>query len=476
LSRPLKKVLFFSAAALVGLAILAAMALFVFVDVDGHKPRLETTASKMLGVEVKIGGHLGIGLFPGLRVSMEDVQIGNRGGEVFSAKLATLGIDILPLLSKQVRVRTLALEHPRFAIERSLDGQINVLEPATPGRTLPALDVAGISFSDGSFLYTNKQTGDVIEAGACSLDLQRLQRPGGEARDVLKKLSFNAEIACAKIRRNEFRATELKVSAGADNGVMNFTPVTMRAFGGQGAGKLRADFSGTDPQYQLRYSLSQFHIHEFLATQSPGIVARGSLDFSLNLSMRGKIAEELTMSANGDATLRGKNLAIEGADLDLVLSRFESSQNFNIVDLGAFLFAGPAGLVVMKGYNFASIFQKTGGRSEIRTLVSEWKVERGVAQAQDVALATNKNRIALQGELDFVNQKFKDVTVAVVDARGCVKLHQAIRGSFRKPAVDKLNVLTSLAGPVLNVLKKGTDLVPGEKCEVFYAGSVAPPQ
>ncbi len=474
MTRPLK-VIVFATGGLVCLAVLAAVAFFFFLDLDLYKPRLETAASELLGMRVRIGGHLSFALFPGLQVSLEDVHAGNRGVDVFSAKRATLGIDLLPLLRKQFRFGSLAVEQPRLAIERNHDGKVNIGKPGTPGRAMPALDVARVTFSDGIFLYTNKQTGYLMEAKACNLDLRRLQRPGGVAEDVLKNFSFTAEATCGQVRRNEHRATDFKVSAAAKNGVIDFTPVTMRAYGGQGAGNIRADFSGTDPLYQLRYSLAQFQIHEFPSALSPGLDARGPLDFSMTLSMQGKTVKELRMSANGEATLRGQDLAIEGIDLDLMLTRYESSQNFNIVDVGAFLFAGPAGLVVMKGYNFASILKKTGGRSEIRTLVSHWKVESGVAQAQDVALVTNKNRIALQGELDFVNQKFRDVTVSVVDARGCAKLRQAIRGSFQNPVVDKPNVLISLAGPVINVLKKGTDLLPGEKCEVFYAGSLAPP-
>lgn len=72
-----------------------------------------------------------------------------------------------------------------------------------------------------------------------------------------------------------------------------------------------------------------------------------------------------------------------------------------------------------KGYNFARNFQESEGRSEIRTLVSDWKVERGVAQAQDVAMATKQNRVALKGGLDFVNERFDDVTVALIDTRWC---------------------------------------------------------
>jgi len=42
--------------------------------------------------------------------------------------------------------------------------------------------------------------------------------------------------------------------------------------------------------------------------------------------------------------------------------------------------------------------------------------------------------------------------------------------------VEKPNILMSLTGPARKLLKKGRDLFPGGECEVFYAGSVAPPE
>ena len=133
-------------------------------------------------------------------------------------------------------------------------------------------------------------------------------------------------------------------------------------------------------------------------------------------------------------------------------------------------------MAVTKGYNFASLFEGSGGRSRIRTLVSDWSVERGVARAKDVALATSENRIALQGRLDFVNQRFADVTVAVIDATGCARALQAIHGSFAKPMVEKPRVLMSLAGPWIKLYKRVRGLFPAGPCEVFYSGSVAPPR
>jgi hypothetical protein len=146
------------------------------------------------------------------------------------------------------------------------------------------------------------------------------------------------------------------------------------------------------------------------------------------------------------------------------------------VDVGAFFFAGPVGLAVTKGYNFASIFQGSKGRSEIRTLVSDWTVKHGVAQARDVAMTTNENRVALQGGLDFANKRFDNVTVALIDAQGCAKVRQRIRGTFEKPVVENPSVIKSLAGPVTKLLKQVERLFPGEACDVFYAGSVASPK
>jgi AsmA protein len=183
----------------------------------------------------------------------------------------------------------------------------------------------------------------------------------------------------------------------------------------------------------------------------------------------------LVESATGEVSLRGRDLTLLSHDLDGAISRFEASQNFNFVDVGAVFLTGPLGLAVTKGYSFASLFAGTGGTTKLGTVVSDWTVERGVARARDVALTTAENRLAVQGGLDFVGRRFDDMTLAVVDEEGCSKLRQTIRGSFENPDVDKPHVLTSLAGPLVSALKKAKDLLPTGPCEVFYSGSVKHP-
>jgi uncharacterized protein involved in outer membrane biogenesis len=475
MSKPIKAITF-AIGALIGLLVLAAIALSFFFDVNAYKPRLEAAVSDMMGMEVKVGGPLAIDLFPSVLVTLKDVHVRNRGTEVVIARAARVGVEFLPLLHKKVSIKHIALENPSISIEKGSDGKFNFEKLEQARGPLPDLNLGQVSFSDGRFRYLDKQSGEGFEAADCSLDASRLQLLDRKGPGIMKYLSLTTEIVCAEVKTRNRTASDFKLSVAGQRGIFELKPLTLRAFAGEGSGSIRADFTGAVPRYHVRYSLSQFHIGEFLKTLSPPILAEGEMDFSANLSMQGKTVNELRQSMAGNFSLRGKNLILNGRDLDQQFARYESSQQFNLVDVGALFFVGPVGLAVTKGFNFASIFQGSEGRSEIRTLVSDWKVERGVAYSQDVAMATNKNRVALQGELDFVNQRFAHMTVALIDAKGCVRAQQQIHGHFKKPVLEKPSVLKSLSGPVVRLLKQVGNLFPGGECEVFYAGSVAQPK
>ncbi len=475
MSRSLKTITF-AIGASIGLVILSAIALFLFLDVNSYKPRFEAAISDAFGMDVKVDGRLGVGFFPRLLVTLNDVHIRNRGTEVATARQARIGVDFLTLLRKGVQIKQIALEHPIISIERDRDGHFNFENSEESRGPLPNLNLATLSLSDGTLRYVDKESGEGFEAGNCKLDMSQLQLSGRDRPGIMKQLSFAAEIACGQIRSKNYAASDLKASIAGQRGSFILKPLTMSVFGGQGSGSIGADFTGAVPLYHVSYSISRLRIDEFLKTLSPQKIAEGSMDFSADLSMQGKTMDELRRAAEGQISLQGKNLILDGRDLDREFARYESSQHFNLVDVGAYVFLGPWGLLATKGYNFAHIFHGSGGRSEISTLVSDWKVDRGVAHAQDVAMATNRNRVALHGGLDFVNERFADVTFALIDAKGCAKVRQRIRGSFQNPVIEKPSTLKSIAGPVRRLVKQVRNLFPGGECEVFYAGSVAAPK
>jgi uncharacterized protein involved in outer membrane biogenesis len=469
------KIILYAIVGLIGLLILIAVVLF-FVDTSVYKPRLERAASEALGMEVHIGGRLGISLFPGLHVRLDDVHIRNREMDIASAEEAGLEIALLPLLHKEVRIRRIALQRPRISIKRDHEGTFSFKKQKEAKGKLRALVLDNLSLSDGTFLYGDEQSGQGFEVENFNLDVHSLRIAGGNSAELVKNLTFTAEFACREIRTKGLMFSDVKFICKGKDGIFALNPVTMSLFGGQGSGSIGVDFSDPVPRYSVRLSLAKFRIEESFKTFSSKKVAEGLMDFSVSLSMRGNTIAEIKQTAGGEVSLRGENLTFYGYDLDREFARFESSQNFNLVDVGAFFFAGPIGLAVTKGYNFASIFQGSGGSSSIGKLFSDWKVERGIAQARDVAMATRQHRVALKGRIDFVDESFDDVTIALIDARGCARVQQKIRGPFREPVVEKPSVLMSLAGPALDLLEQARKFITGGECEVFYSGLVPAPK
>ena len=475
MSRP-RRVVFWIVALVAGLLLLVALAVPRFVDVGPCKSRLEAVASGAMGMDVRIGGRLGVGFFPGFHVTMEEGRIlDGRRVAVASASRAVLWIDPLLMLRGQFRLHRLQLTQPRLFVERDLRGRFNVERLRKAAALLGALEGASVSLSDGTLLYADRRSGRGFEVRGFDLVVSRIAFAGRGGPGSLKGLSLEAQLGCSEVRTKHLTVSALKATVLGKNGMLRFEPVTMRLFGGQLAGNLRVDVSGPVPRYQAHGSLPHFRIEEFLRTLSPKQAVEGTMAFSASLSMRGNTVRQIVRTAAGEVSLRGDDLVLEGNDLDRALSRFESSRNFNLVDVGAVFLAGPLGLAVTKGYDFASNFRGSGGSSRIRTLASDWRIERGVARAEDVALATARNRIALQGGLDFVNGRFADVTVAAIDARGCARVRQAIHGPFGKPVVEKPRLLTSLVGPVLGIFRRTRKLLPAGPCEPFYSGSVAAP-
>jgi AsmA protein len=92
-----------------------------------------------------------------------------------------------------------------------------------------------------------------------------------------------------------------------------------------------------------------------------------------------------------------------------------------------------------------------------------------------VALASKKQRIAMTGALNFINEQFVEVTVAVLDKQGCAVYSEKVHGPFREPQIEKESVFRSIAGSVLNPLEDAVKFLQGKECTVFYSGSVAQP-
>jgi uncharacterized protein involved in outer membrane biogenesis len=351
-------------------------------------------------------------------------------------------------------------------------------ESAGPG--IP-LSVADAVVRDGRLVYLDRKDGAKTEISGINLSVKDLSLPENTGVPLVKGIRFSGTLGVKAITARDLAVSDVEANVTAASGVFDVRPFTMKLFGGKGEGEIRADLSKAKPDLTVKYTVSNFRAEESLAAVSAKKYLSGPLTLSENLSFQGSGIEEMKRTANGKVSLWGEGLTVQGVDIDAVLSKAEQAKQMNLADVGAFLLAGPLGSAATKGYSFAGVYGAAAqtGETRVTKLVSDWTVRNGIAEAKDVAFATQKTRIALKGKLDIVNERFLDVTVAVLDAKGCATLRQKISGPFRNPEVDKVNALQSVAGPILGLFEQARQLaklLEPSKCETFYTGSVPQPK
>jgi uncharacterized protein involved in outer membrane biogenesis len=476
--RRTKKILFITTGVITFAVVAGILALLL--NLEAFKPQIEAAASASLGMDIRIKGGMGIDLFPGFGLSLKDVNVQQRGSEVVRIDKIRIGLKLIPLVRFEIRVIQVGLVKPIFSIVRFKNGLFNFEKP---GRTLweKLLVVEKISVSQGSLVYADETSDEKIEVGDLNLSIRNLFPNGTERAETFKKISFTADAGCKILKIYNLTLMNLVMRATGEKGRLDLNPVSMNLFGGIGNGSIHVDVTGPAPHYRVVYILNRVRIEELLQLYSLKKTRReiieGPVNISADLTAIGKSTDEMRRSLNGDLSLNGENLMLYNIDIDALIMKYERSQSLNLVDVGAFFLVGPLGPVLTKSYNFASLYEESqGGKGIIRKLVSVWKVKNGIAEARDVAFASKKQRIAMKGELNFVSERFVDVTVAALDQRGCIVYSEKVHGPFRDPQIEKESIFKSVAGSVLNPLEDAWKFLQGKECTVFYSGSVAQPE
>ena len=177
-------------------------------------------------------------------------------------------------------------------------------------------------------------------------------------------------------------------------------------------------------------------------------------------------------NVSAELDIHGNNIHIMGVDVENYIDKYKRSQNFNLVDVGAVMFAGPAGLAVTKASDYTFLMIKTKGDDStvVDQFVSEWKFKNGKLEIEDLAMSTERSRIASLGYYDL-NKDSVSFNILILDKQGCALANQSVFGYTSDVQSGKVKIVKTLLGPVNNFFRKAGLA----KCEVLYAGKVSHP-
>ncbi|HEX8814703.1 MAG TPA: AsmA family protein [Terriglobales bacterium] len=165
----------------VGLLILALIALPFIINVNTFRPQIEASLTSAMGRQVKIG-NMSLSLFQG-SLSADDLSVADDPAfskqPFIKAKTLDVGVEMKPLIfSRQLNVTNLTIEEPSVALIRNAEGKWNFssiggsnqasqVKPAQPapaaaqGKSAPAagtnpnVSVAKLQIKNGTITMSN---------------------------------------------------------------------------------------------------------------------------------------------------------------------------------------------------------------------------------------------------------------------------------------------------------------------------------
>jgi len=267
----------------------------------------------------------------------------------------------------------------------------------------------------------------------------------------------------------------IDIDFNAANDQFNLDFSSLRESGNQDKGSLFLDIAKTPPDFEFTYDLVDISIASVLEDYTDRKLMEGTLNASLQFTGSGTNWEEVSTNLRGTVNMTGDSLILYGIDIDNLLRKYERSQKFNLADISAIVLAGPIGIAVTKGANFTSLIAAANLKPEDRTYVSKvitrWSVDHGVLKTEDAAFSTSSNRLAFEGEFDFINDSIPGFTAYVLDKKGCSLMEQRIYGKMGSVKSGNLKIAKTLLGSVINFV----NAIAGQKCKPVYHGEVQHP-
>ena len=201
------KILLIVVAGVVGIFVIAAVALLLFFDPNDFRDDISARVSDATGREFRIDGDLGLSIFPWLAVEVGRSTLGNAEGfgerPFATFEEARLSVRLIPLVFRQeVAVGAASLDSLVLNLEVAADGSNNwedlaqaeeaaATDADAPDATLESLDIAGVRVADATISYRDAQAGSSYMLSGLMLETGSIST--GVPFDVEAEFDFEAE-------------------------------------------------------------------------------------------------------------------------------------------------------------------------------------------------------------------------------------------------------------------------------------------
>ena len=98
-----------------------------FVNWEKYKPQIISQVKSASGLDIELNGDLSLSIIPSPRLKIEnaivDAPLKKNFDDILKIKSVAVSVELLPLLQKQVKVKSVTLIEPDIQIEIMEDGR-----------------------------------------------------------------------------------------------------------------------------------------------------------------------------------------------------------------------------------------------------------------------------------------------------------------------------------------------------------------
>ena len=283
------------------------------------------------------------------------------------------------------------------------------------------------------------------------------------------KVRFNS----AAFANEKYQLEKIRLQLAGNGQRIELKPFSFKAMESEVIGHGFMHFEKDVPQWNYEFHSEHLNIEPISGLMDPNLKVQGI--GSVHHQVSGVVEKSDFKFVQGEINFKADDIVITGINLDKILEDFQNSQSVGLLDVGAVALLGPAGMLVSKGNDYHKLTKSLSARgsSKVRQINSHISFDNDMAIMKDVAFATSRHRLAVQGKINLDKRQFKNFEVATIDKQGCPIYKEQVMGTIDSPKVKKVNVVMSgLINPVNSLIskfKKSLDI----DCEkVFYSGVV----
>ena len=472
-----------------GLIIVGLVVFIATMDLNQYKPKIEQIVKDASGYDLRINGDISTSFSP-VGISISDVSIAVPEKKAFASfKKFNVALEIIPLLSQEVKINYVVLSDLNLQIQKMKNGKFNFdvelpkkntsSEKSTEKETakLPLVNVTEVRLDKANISYIDNIT--KAKANVKNIDVTINDISLDSTKEKLKSIAFKGLVAIEKIQYNKYNIYNTNLNFDLKDAIANLNGMKYTIFDSKATAKARLDMSEKSIKVSFEETIPNLKLENISKEILEKDLLKGVVNSVAKLSFIGADELSIRKTLNGSILLDGKKVGIEGYDLDKIVKSYNDLKSGDLKKAGtSFLSSALENSAKGKGA-FDSL---KGGTTAVEHLHVKIDISKKIATLSDVAIATLNNRVAVKGKINLVNESMQNVKVAILDKKGCATFSQGIKGTLSNPmskgtssskvSVEQVEEVVNMVSSFFGKKKKKKVAKKDEKCTVFYNGVV----